>query len=77
MLSASQGARLTKSSINSRYYYRSGKKSPWSYDESVWVSTETEKLLLPLFLKQILEISMLFSIGKEQMGVVWSNSFES
>lgn len=38
--------------------------------------TETEKLLLPLFLKQILEISMLFAIGKEQVGVVWSNSFE-
>ena len=38
--------------------------------------TKTGKLLPPLFLKQILESTMLFSIETEQMGVVWSNSFE-
>lgn len=37
---------------------------------------ETVKLFFLLFLKQILEVSVQLSVKKEQMGAVWSNSFE-
>lgn len=37
---------------------------------------KTVKLLLLLFLKQILEVGVQHSVKKEQMEAVWSNSFE-